>query len=120
VQKIQGNNALVLFMPDSVVATAEVEPFFKELYSRAFLWFNKEKPADKFTVGNLLSFISEITLAEPKALQTDMQKAWKTQYKFTSPFDTNRPVTRREFAILANKFLNPFARTVSLSGRMVN
>jgi hypothetical protein len=120
VQKINGNNAQVLFMPDSVVTTAEVEPFFKELYARAFLWFNKEKPADKFTVGNLLSLISEITLAEPKALQTDMQKAWKTQYKFTLPFDMNRPVTRREFAILANKFLNPFARTVSLTGRMVN
>lgn len=116
----KGNSAQMLFMPDSAVNTAEVEPFFKEIYSRAFLWFNKEKPAGKFTQGNLLSFISEITLTEPKTLQVSMQKAWKAQYKFSSDFDSNRPVTRREFAVLANKFLNPFARAVDITGRMVN
>ncbi|NOW94336.1 FAD-dependent oxidoreductase [Mucilaginibacter sp. SG564] len=120
IQKVNGNTAQLLFMPDSVVSTAEVEPFFKEIYARAFLWFNKEKPDEKFTQGNLLSFISEITLTEPKTLQISMQKAWKTQYKFSSDFDMNKPVTRREFAVLANKFLNPFARTVDLAGRMVN
>jgi hypothetical protein len=120
IQQVKGNSAKLLFMPDSVVNTAEVEPFFKEIYARAFLWFNKEKPAEKFTQGNLLSFISEITLTEPKSLQISIQKAWKTQYKFTSDFDMNRPITRREFAILANKFLNPFARTVDTTGRMVN
>jgi len=120
IQKVNGNSAQLFFMPDSIVSTAEVEPFFKEIYTRAFLWFNKEKPGDKFTQGNLLSFISEITLTDPKTLQIGMQKAWKTQYKFTSDFDMSRPVTRREFAVLANKYLNPFARTVDLSGRMVN
>lgn len=120
IPQIKGNSAQMLFMPDSAVNTAEVEPFFKEIYSRAFLWFNKEKPAGKFTQGNLLSFISEITLTEPKTLQVSMQKAWKAQYKFSSDFDSNRPVTRREFAVLANKFLNPFARAVDITGRMVN
>jgi hypothetical protein len=120
VQQVKGNSAQLFFMPDSVVSTAEVEPFFKEIYSRAFLWFNKERPTEKFTQGNLLSFISEITLTDPKTLQISLQKAWKTQYKFTSDFDMKRPVTRREFAVLTNKFLNPFARTVDLSGRMMN
>jgi len=32
----------------------------------------------------------------------------------------NHPITRREFAILANQFLNPFARAVDLNGRIVN
>ncbi|WP_183568493.1 FAD-dependent oxidoreductase [Mucilaginibacter sp. SP1R1] len=117
---VNDDGGQLLFMPDSVVNTAEVEPFFKEIYSRAFLWFNKEKPTGKFTQGNLLSFISEITLTEPKVLQINIQKAWKAQYKFTSDFDMNRPVTRREFAVLTNKFLNPFARTVDTAGRMVN
>jgi hypothetical protein len=120
IQRTGGNSGQLFFMPDSIVNTAEVEPFFKEIYARAFLWFNKEKPAEKFTQGNLLSFISEITLTDPKTLQISMQKAWKTQYKFTSDFDMSRPVTRREFSVLANKFLNPFARTVDTSGRMVN
>ena len=114
------NDPKLYFMPDSAVTTAEVQPVLTEVYTRAFLWFNKVKPGQQFTVGNLLSFISEITLSEPKPLQITIQKAWKTEYKFTSDFDTERPITRREFAILTNKFLNPFARTVDMEGNVVN
>ncbi|HEY8928200.1 MAG TPA: FAD-dependent oxidoreductase [Mucilaginibacter sp.] len=113
-------NNKFLFMPDSTVNTAEIKPVLTEIYTRAFLWFNKEKPGDKFTVGNTLSFISDYTLTDPLILNRSMQKAWKGVYKFQSDFDVNRPITRLEFAVLANKFLNPFARTVDLSGRLVN
>jgi len=109
-----------VFMPDSAVKTAEIEPVMKEIYTRAFLWFNKEKPGEKFTVGNTLSFISEITLTDPLVLNKSMQRAWKNQYKFKSDFDINRPISRLEFAVLANKFLNPFARIVNLDGKLVN
>jgi hypothetical protein len=120
IQKGTGNTLQVLFMPDSAVHTTEIEPVLNDVYSRTFLWFNREKPAEKFTVGNLLSLISEITLTDPKTLQISMTKTWKTQYRFTSDFDMNRSVTRREFAVLVNKFLNPFARTVDMAGRLVN
>ena len=90
------------------------------MYTRAFLWFNKEKPGDKFTLGNPLSLISDYTLTDPKTLQLHLQKAWALQFKLTGTFDLNRPVTRMEFAVLTNKYLNPFAKTVDLSGRMVN
>lgn len=109
-----------LFMPDALVKTEEIKPVLTEIYSRAFLWLNREKPAEDFTTGNLLSLISEITLSEPKDFQIYMQHAWKNDFKFTSDFDLQRPVTRREFAILANKYLNPFARTVDMAGRIVN
>ncbi|AYL98521.1 FAD-dependent oxidoreductase [Mucilaginibacter celer] len=120
VQKADGNTAKLLFQPDSLVATAEVEPVLKEIYTRAFLWFNREKPGPVFTIGNLLSFISETTLTDPHTLEIGMQKAWKAQYKFSSDFDLKRPVTRREFAILANRYFNPFGRTVDIAGRMMN
>jgi FAD dependent oxidoreductase len=109
-----------VFQPDALVNTAEVQPVLTEIYTRAFLWFNKEKPGEKFTLGNLLSFISDYTLIDPLVLKARIQKEWKTLYKFEPYFDLNRQVTRREFAVLANKFLNPFARTVDLSGRLVN
>jgi hypothetical protein len=120
VQNIKGNTAQFLFNPDSLVNTSEIKPVLTEIYTRAFLWFNKEKPGEKFMLGNLLSFISDYTLTEPQTLKTSVQKAWKTQYKFQRDFDLNRQVTRREFAVLANKFLNPFDRTVDLDGRLVN
>ncbi len=119
-QKINGGNAQFVFNADSLVNTAEVKPVLMEIYTRAFLWFSKEKPGEKFTLGNLLSFISDYTLTDPQTLKISMQKTWKTQYKFTLDFDLNRQVTRREFAVLVNKFLNPFARTIDLDGRLVN
>jgi hypothetical protein len=120
IQKINGNSAQVLFMPDSLVKTAEVQPILTEIYARAFLWFNKVKPGEYFTVSNLLSYISEMTLRDPENLQKTMQKNWKPQYKFVNEFNLNRPVTRREFAVLANKFFNPFGRAVDISGKMIN
>ena len=110
----------VVFAPDSIVRTAEVQTVLTELYTRGFLLFNKIKPGEYFTVGDLLAFISEITLREPKSLQLEAQKQWQTQYKLKSTFELKRPVTRREFAVLANKFLNPFARYVDITGKLVN
>jgi len=120
VQKLDSNTPGILFMPDSAVNTTEIEPVLNDIYTRTFLWFNREKPKPKFTVENTLSLISEITLTDPKTLHISMAKAWKSQYKFQSDFDVNRPITRREFAVLINQFLNPFARTIDLSGRFVN
>jgi hypothetical protein len=120
VQKTIGDQVEIHFEPNDAVSTDEIKPFLMELYARAFLWFNKEKPGDKFTLGNLLSLISDYTLTDPKTLQLQIQKAWATQFKLNGTFDLGRPVTRMEFAVLSNKYLNPFAKTVDLSGRVIN
>ncbi|RFZ83158.1 FAD-dependent oxidoreductase [Mucilaginibacter terrenus] len=118
--KITGNSAQVLFMPDTIVYTAEVKPFLNDAYTRSFLWFNRTSPGEKFTLGNLLSYISEMSLTDPQTLLRVMQANWKTKYKFSTTFDVSRPVTRREFAVLANRYLRPFARKVDLTGKLVN
>lgn len=115
-----GNAAAFLFKPDTIVYTAEVKPFLNEIYARSFLWFNRTNPGDTFTVGNLLSYISEMSLTDPETLQKMMRAAWQTKYKFNTQFDVKRPITRREFAVLANKYLNPFSRKVDISGKLVN
>ena len=109
-----------MFMPDTVVNTAEIKPVLSEVYTRAFIWLNREKPSGLFTVGNLVSLLSEFTLTDPKVMQMTLQKNWSAQYHFSSVFDTKKPVTRREFAVLVNKYLNPFARTVDITGKLIN
>jgi len=110
----------LVFMVDEPVITAEIKPVLTEIYTRAFLWFNKEKPGEKFTVGNTLSLISDYTLTDPLVLNARIKSDWKTRYKFALNFDMNRPISRREFAVLINRYLNPFARTVDLNGRLIN
>jgi hypothetical protein len=118
--RVKGSTVTFNFEPDSPVGTSQLQPSLQQIYTRAFLWFNREKPGSLFTIGNMLSFISDYTLTDPVLLKTTIQRAWKTQFKFNSDFDIARPITRREFAVLANKYLNPFARTVDLDGRLVN
>lgn len=120
VQRPNGDKADVLFMPDSTVTTAEIKPYLEEIYSRSFIWFNQEKPGELFTIANIISYISNMNLRDPKNLQDALQKSWKTYYHFPTEFKPDRPITRREFAVLANRFFNPFARKVDISGKMVN
>lgn len=120
IQNANDNSPEFQFEPNNTVNTEEVKPVLNELYTRAFLWFNKERPGTQFTVGNLLSLISDYTLTDPKTLQIALQKSWASQFKLTGSFDLNRPVTRLEFAVLANRYLNPFAKRVDLSGRVIN
>lgn len=120
VQVTKGKTTATYFLPDSIVKTSEVKPVLQEIYTRSFLWFNKTKPGNNFTVGNMLSFISEMTLSDPETLQRNVKKYWDTRFKFASAFDLNKPITRREFAVLANLYINPFARNVDITGRLIN
>jgi hypothetical protein len=115
-----GKSVQVLFKPDSTVATADIKPVLLEIFTRAFIWFTKNKPGEVFTVGDLLSYISDYTLTEPKTLQLTLKKQWQEIYKFKQPFDLQRPVSRYEFAVLVNKYLNPYSTKVDITGRVVN
>lgn len=113
-------DGLPFFLPDSTVKSAEIKPVLSEIYTRTFLWFNKNKPATDFTVGNMLSLISEFTLADPDNLKRRMAIDWKEKYKFTTSYNLNKVLTRREFAVLSNVFLKPFDRRVDETGKLIN
>jgi hypothetical protein len=120
VQKPKGDSAPVFFLPDSTVKTAEIKPVLSEIYTRSFLWFNKTKPAEYFTIGNMLSFIEELNLRDAKTFQLQIQNDWKTKLHLNTTFDLKRTITRREFAALADVYLKPFDRSVDLSGKLIN
>ncbi|MGI4751642.1 MAG: FAD-dependent oxidoreductase [Janthinobacterium lividum] len=120
VQKAKGGSAFVFFMPDSVVNTAEIKPVLSEIYTRSFLWFNKNRPAEFFTIGNMLSFIEELNLRDEKTFRLQIQNNWKTKLHLKSDFELSRPITRREFSALADVYLKPFDRSVDLTGKLLN
>ncbi|MVN20110.1 FAD-dependent oxidoreductase [Mucilaginibacter arboris] len=120
VQKPSGGSAPVFFLPDSAVKTAEIKPVLSEIYTRSFLWFNKTKPAEFFTIGNMLSFIEELNLRDAKTFRLQIQNDWKTKLHLNTAFDISRPITRREFAALADVYLKPFDRSIDLTGKLLN
>ncbi len=120
VQKPAGSNAQVFFLPDSTVKTAEIKPVLGEVYTRSFLWFGKNKPSENFTIGNMLSFIEELNLRDAKTFRLQIKNDWKSKLHLTSAFDVDRPISRREFAALADVYLKPFDRSVDLTGKLIN
>lgn len=116
----KGRTAQSLFKPDSTLSTADLKPVLMELYTRAFIWFSKNKPGEYFTVADMLSFICDQTLSDPRSFQMMLQNQWQSVYQFSKPFDMNRPCTRYEFAVLMNKYINPFKTKVSIRGKVVN
>jgi hypothetical protein len=116
----KGKTVQMLFKPDSTVNVAQVKPVFMDIYTRAFVWFGKEKPEGLFTVANMLSYISDVTLMDPKTLQQILQSQWRQVYNFKQPFDMKRSITRYEFAVLANKYINPFTTAVDMNGKLTN
>ncbi|HVW12989.1 MAG TPA: FAD-dependent oxidoreductase [Mucilaginibacter sp.] len=120
IQKKEGGAVAIHFEPNDTVRTAEVKPIFNEIYTRAFLWFNNQKPGEYITLGNLLYFISDYTLTDPATLEPQIRHAWKTQLHLPGELDVKRPATRLEFAMLVNKYLNPFGKRVDLTGKVMN
>jgi hypothetical protein len=111
-------NGTANFLPEKLVSTAEIKEPVKEYYFKAQIWFDDYKAAD-VTIAALLNLISYVGNKSPENTQAEVQKKWKSQYHFKNEFDLKRNVTRREFAVLVNEYLNPFNVNIDKTGRVV-
>lgn len=113
---IKGNEAL--FMPNQMVTTEEIKQPFKDFYYKAQIWFDDYKnPA--MTIGSALDMICYVgnkSLPDTKKL---IEKNWTKTYQFSTAFDVNRPITRREFAVLLQEFMPPFNVNVNQAGKVM-
>lgn len=114
--KGQVSDGKLLFLPDSLVSAEDIRTPMKELYSRSQLWFSDNK-VDKFTLGDVLSMI-KFCASRGEELNREVEKAWKTSFKFSGEYDLNHLVTRREFAVLADAYLKPFNVRIDPAGNL--
>ncbi len=108
----------LFFEPDSLVSIEDLRIPMREFYTRSQLWFADNKDV-QFTVGTFLSLI-KFAASRGAELDREVEKAWKTSFKFTSDYDPKRLITKRELAVLANAYLKPFNTRVDLSGNLIN
>lgn len=106
------------FSPERTVSTAEVKAPLKEFYYKAQIWFDDYKEAD-MTIGSVLDMICKVGNKGQESTKTAVQKNWKTVYRFKNEFDPGRVVTRREFSVLVEEYLNPFSVNIDKSGRVI-
>jgi hypothetical protein len=112
---VNGNQ--LFFNPEGTIGADELKAPMREYFTRSQIWFADHK-SEKLTIGEVITLIM-YSATRGKELKGEMEKAWKGSFKFTSTFDEKRPITRREFAVVANAYLQPFARRVDINGTLL-
>lgn len=111
-------NGKANFMPNQLVTTAEIKEPVKDFYYKAQIWFDDYKE-ENMTLGATINLVCMVGNKAPENTRNEIKKKWGKQYQFKSDFDLNRPITRREFAVLADEYLNPFTVTLDKTGRVI-
>lgn len=114
--KGRGEGEKLLFQPEKTVSTEELRQPFREYYSRSQIWFLDNK-SDAVTLAEALSLI-KFTASRAQELDAEVEKGWTSSLKFKGNFDLKRVITRRELAVLLDRYLQPFNVSVDLNGNV--
>jgi hypothetical protein len=114
--KGQVRNNQLYFLPDSSITVAEIRGPMREYYTRTQIW-QVEKKSEKLTLNDALSLI-KFTGNRGAELNREVEKNWKSSFRFKTNFDLNKIVTRRELAVLIDNYLKPFNVKVDQSGKL--
>lgn len=106
------------FMPDQPVLREEIKEPVKEYYYKAQIWFEDYMDAE-MTIGATLDLVCKVGNVNMESTLAQVKKRWKTSYAFSTELDLKRVITRREFAVLANEYLKPYAVNLDKTGRVV-
>lgn len=114
-QGIYNENAF-LFQPDNLVSSKEVESVMKQLYTRSQIWF-KDKNIAAFNLKDLLDLIKYVA-NRGEELNREVEKGWTKRFNFKDSYDLETKLTRREFAVLVDTYLQPFHVRINLKGEL--
>jgi len=100
------------------VSVAAVRPVFHQLYSRSKIWF-AENQAETFRLKDILSLIRFVSF-RGEEIDAQVEKEWSQGLKFKGVFDLEHPVTPYEFAVLIDRYANPYTKAINNKGEFVN
>ncbi|MFA6946400.1 MAG: FAD-dependent oxidoreductase [Pedobacter sp.] len=107
----------IRFDTAGMVRADELRAPMKEFYTRSQIWFADNK-AEILTIGDAISLLM-FTATRGEELKKEIEEGWKVSFKFSSKFDLKRNITRKEFGILADRYLQPFNVRVDMAGNLV-
>lgn len=107
-----------LFHKDERVGFKEIEPIFDRLYSRSQLWF-LDNEGDYFRWKDLLSLIKFVGLRGDD-IDQQIEKEWSGKLGFEGDFNREAFVSRYQFAVMLDRYANPYVRAVNQEGEFIN
>ena len=113
-----GDKEEFVFDTSGTISSEELRLPMKEFYSRSQLWFADHKK-DSLTIEDAISLLM-FTATRGDELKREIESGWKNSLKFSTAYDPKRPITRREFAVLTDRYLQPFNNRIDFSGNLLN
>jgi hypothetical protein len=107
------------WMGNQNVHADEIKVSMKKLYSRSQIWFADHADLTDLSIGDAISLIT-YTATRGAELKLEIERGWKSTLGLAGSFNENRKVSRNEFAVLLEAYLQPFATQVDLQGELIN
>lgn len=117
-KRLAGDDEKLVFDTAGTVSTEELRVPTRELFSRSQLWFADHKK-DIMTVEDAISLL-KFTATRGDELTREIEEGWNSSFNFQGKFDLQRPVTRLEFAVLADRYLQPFNVRTDFQGNLLS
>ena len=114
----QGNQGVIKFDTTGTISTEQLRVPVREFYSRSQIWFADNKK-DSMTIEDAISLFM-FTATRGEELKKEIEDGWKESFNFDTKFDLKRNITRKEFAILADRYLQPFNTRVDFTGNLLS
>jgi hypothetical protein len=108
----------VLFAPEKEVSASEIKQPLKDFFYKAQIWFDDHEDST-MTLSSTLDLICYVGNKSPENTKKEVEKKWKTTYRFASNFELTKLINRREFAVLLQDYLPPFNVNVDNKGKVV-
>ena len=112
-----GNLNKIRFDTAGTISAVELRSPMKEFYTRSQIWFADNRNAT-LSIGDAISLFM-FTASRGEELKKEIEEGWKVSFKLNSDFDIKRNITRKEFAILADRYLQPYNVRVDLAGNLL-
>ncbi len=116
---IQQKQEVLLWMGNENVHADEIKILMKKLYSRSQIWFADHGDTTALSIGDAISLIT-YTATRGKELKLEIERGWNSTLGLSGSFNESRKISRNEFSVLLEAYLQPFATQVDLQGELIN
>jgi hypothetical protein len=111
------NDGKFYFDTAGLVKSEDIKSSMREYYTRSQLWFADNKK-DTLSIKDVIELI-KFNANRGEELKQEIAESWKKSFKLSSPFEPERNITRREFGILVDKYLQPFNIRIDSLGNLL-
>lgn len=106
------------FYPENEMNIHEAKGILTSLFPRAKIWF-LENNVKQLNAEKAISLFSFISSREASEIKKEISNNWVSKYLFKSPFNLEKNLSRKEFAVLAYQYLKPYTVRVDFKGNYI-